>query len=138
MDFSMELRRLHYFVATAEELHVGRAAERLGIAQPALSQQLKVLESSLGVKLFQRVGRGIELSDAGLAFLPEARSAIAQTDRAWTVARRAARGEQGRIAIGYVGSAMLEPALPASDRSLSCALAGCGGRPRDAPGFPTA
>lgn len=108
----MELRRLRYFVATSEELHMGRAAERLGIAQPALSQQLKVLETSLGVRLFQRVGRGIGLSPAGQVFLPEARAAIAQTDLAWTAARRAASGEQGCIVIGYVGSAMLEPALP--------------------------
>lgn len=109
----MELRRLRYFVVTAEEQHVARAAERLGIAQPALSQQLKVLEQSLGVRLFERVGRGIRLSEVGAQFLPAARDTLAQAERAMQVAEAAARGALGNIEIGYVGSAMLEDQLPA-------------------------
>lgn len=108
----MDLRRLRYFIVTAEEMHVGRAAERLNIAQPALSQQIKVLENTLGVRLFHRVRRGIELTDAGKAFLPEVRAAIAQADKAFEIARGVARGETGCIAIGHVGSAMMEPHLP--------------------------
>lgn len=108
----MELRRFRYFIATAEELHVGRAAERLGIAQPALSQQIKVLEAALGVRLFHRIRRGIELTDAGTAFLPEVRAAVAQADKAVEIARGTGRGELGKIEIGYVGSAMMEPHLP--------------------------
>lgn len=108
----MELRRFRYFIATADELHVGRAAEKLGIAQPALSQQIKVLEMALGVRLFHRIRRGIELTDAGVAFLEEARAVIAQADKAVQIARRVGRGELGQIEIGYVGSAMMEPHLP--------------------------
>jgi len=109
----MELRRLRYFLVTAEELHVARAAEKLGIAQPALSQQLKVLEQSLGVRLFERAGRGIRLSAVGLSFLPEARATVAQAERAMQVAEAAARGALGAIEIGYVASAMLDEQLPA-------------------------
>ena len=105
----MELRRLHYFVVTAEELHMGRAAERLEIAQPALSQQIKVLETSLGVRLFERVRRGIQLSPVGEAFLPRAIETLAAAARATEVAHGAARGEIGQIEIGYFGTAMIEP-----------------------------
>jgi DNA-binding transcriptional LysR family regulator len=108
----MELRRLRYFIVTAEELHVGRAAEKLGIAQPALSQQLKVLEQALGVRLFERIGRGIQLTPVGELFLPEARATVAQADRAANIARGAARGDLGRVEIGYVESAMIEPQFP--------------------------
>lgn len=108
----MSLRRFRYFVAVAAELHVGRAAEYLGIAQPALSQQLRILEETLDVRLLRRVGRGIALTEAGAAFLPEAQAAIAQSERAIDVARRTARGELGAINIGYVNTAMLEPDLP--------------------------
>lgn len=108
----MELKRFRSFVATAEELHVGSAAERLGIAQPALSQQIKVLEAALGVRLFHRVRRGIELTEAGEAFLREIRAVIAQADKAVEIARGVGRGERGQIEIGYVGSAMMEPSLP--------------------------
>jgi DNA-binding transcriptional LysR family regulator len=108
----MSLRRFRYFVTVAKELHVGRAAETLGIAQPALSQQLRILEDALGVRLLRRVGRGIALTEAGAAFLPEALAVIAQSERAVGIARRTARGELGTINIGYVNTAMLEPDLP--------------------------
>ncbi|MGO4479782.1 LysR substrate-binding domain-containing protein [Massilia sp. 2TAF26] len=108
----MDLKRLRYFVTTAEELHVARAAERLGIAQPALSQQLRVLEETLGTRLFERAGRGIRLSAVGAVFLPEARATLRQAEQAQAAVHAAARGQLGRLEIGYVASAMLEDDLP--------------------------
>lgn len=108
----MTNRRFECFVTAARELHIGRAAERLGIAQPALSQQIRALEQSVGARLLRRVGRGIALTEAGAAFLPEAVAALEQEARAVHVARRAARGELGEISIGYVNTAMLGAELP--------------------------
>ncbi|HWK66906.1 MAG TPA: LysR substrate-binding domain-containing protein [Rhizobiaceae bacterium] len=101
----IELRHLRYFLAVAEELNFGRAAERLGIAQPNLSQQIKSLEEIVGALLFDRTQRSVRLTAAGLQFLPEARESLAHAERGLVVARRAGRGEIGRIAVGYVGSA---------------------------------
>jgi len=103
----VELRHLRYFVAVAEELHFGRAAERLHIAQPPLSQQIRRLERLLGVTLFHRTNRRVELTDAGRAFLVEARLTLAQADHAAEVASRAARGEIGQLVVGYMASAEL-------------------------------
>ena len=101
----MELRHLRYFVAVAEELNFGRAAERLRIAQPPLSRQVRDLERELGTALFERVPRGVELTPAGRAFLPEARLTLAQAERAQRTAQRAAQGETGRLRVGFVEAA---------------------------------
>lgn len=101
----IELRHLRYFIATAEELNFGRAAERLGIAQPGLSQQIKALENIVGTPLFDRTHRSVQLTLAGELFANEARKTIAQAEMALMAARQAGRGEVGRIAVGYVGSA---------------------------------
>lgn len=110
----MELRHLRYFVVLAEELHFARAAERLRIAQPGLTQQIQALERELGVRLFHRTKRSVELSDAGVLLLEEARLTLAQAERAELVARRAGRGELGRVEIGYVGSAAYSGVLSAT------------------------
>lgn len=107
----MELRHLRYFVAVAEELHFGRAAERLNMAQPPLSQQIRALEDELGVKLFDRAHRRVRLTDAGETFLRRAWRILESAELAAGEARRAARGELGRIAVGIMSSAML-PTFP--------------------------
>jgi DNA-binding transcriptional LysR family regulator len=100
----MELRHLRYFVAVAEERHFGRAAERLHIAQPPLSQQIRRLEAELGVELLHRTTRRVELSPAGELLLDRARSIIATSDLAVEDCRRAAAGELGRLSVGFTGS----------------------------------
>ena len=104
----MELRHLRYFVAVAEELHFGRAAKRLYIAQPPLSLQIQQLEEELGVSLFKRTNRRVELTDAGQAFLDEAYKILAHVEQAKLLAQRAARGEIGKLALGFVSSAAFE------------------------------
>lgn len=89
-----------------------RAAERLGIQQPPLSQQIRQLEDELGVQLFRRKPRGVELTDAGTAFLEHARVILAQVERASATTRRTARGEQGRVAVGFTSSAPFHPFVP--------------------------
>jgi len=108
----MELRQFRNFVAVAEELHFARAAERLGITQPALSQQIKAIEQRLGTRLFVRAKRRVELTQAGTVLLTEARSVLERAERAVALVRRAGRGETGRVEIGYVGAAMVQPTLP--------------------------
>jgi len=99
---SMELRHLRYFVMVASELHVGRAAQRLFISQPALSQQLRGLEDELGLKLLERNRRGLRLTPEGEAFLTEARAVVQQADRAVEVARALAEGASGTLRMSYV------------------------------------
>ena len=114
----MELRHLRYFVAVAEERHFGRAAARLHIAQPPLSQQIRRFEAELGEPLLYRTTRSVELAPAGEVLLERAREILAAVDSAIDDARRAARGEYGRLAIGFTGSstyAML-PALAVAMR----------------------
>lgn len=103
----MELRHIRCFVAVAEELHFGRAAERLRMAQPPLSQHIQRLEEELGVRLFDRSTRRVTLTRPGEAFLHRARQVLEATDRATNEARRVDRGELGALAIGYMSSATL-------------------------------
>ena len=104
----MDLRRLRYFIAVAEELHFGRAAARLRIAQPPLSQQIRLLEQEIGVTLFNRSTRRVELTAAGRALLAEGRSVFEHAERAVRMAQRASRGEVGHLAIGFVPAADLD------------------------------
>lgn len=109
----MDPRQIRCFIEVADCLHFGRAAEQLGIAQSALSRHIQMLESTLGVRLFARNKRSpIHLTEAGASFLAEARTAIAQLEKAEMTARQAARGECGRIEIGYVASATYSGLLP--------------------------
>jgi DNA-binding transcriptional LysR family regulator len=102
----MELRHLRYFVAVGEELHFRRAAERLHMSQPPLSQQIRALEEEIAVQLFTRNQRRVELTAAGAAFLIRAREILQAVEDAAREARRVQRGEVGRLAVGFVGSAM--------------------------------
>ena len=105
-DCPMELRHLRYFVVVAEELHFRRAAERLHMSQPPLSQQIRALEEEVGATLLLRNQRQVELTAAGAAFLERAREILTLVEDAALEARRVQRGEVGRLAIGFVGSAM--------------------------------
>ena len=98
----MKLHQLRYFVTVAEELHFGRAASRLRMAQPPLSRQIHELENELATRLFNRTNRGVELTDAGRILLEEARTALAQVDYAAQAARRAGQGEIGQLVVGVV------------------------------------
>jgi DNA-binding transcriptional LysR family regulator len=113
----MELRHLRYFVVVAEERHFGRAATRLHIAQPPLSAQIRQLEADLGVALFTRTTRKVELTPAGEEYLLRARVILASVDAAVAEVGRVAAGEQGRLAIGFTGSATYE-LLPSLVRVL--------------------
>ncbi|HJV08005.1 MAG TPA: LysR substrate-binding domain-containing protein [Chromobacteriaceae bacterium] len=110
----MELRHLRYFVAVAEELHFTRAAARLHIGQPPLSQQIQALEAELGVPLFCRHQRKVSLTEAGQHFLRRARKILADTQDAADEARRVARGELGELRVGFTSSLPLAPILPAA------------------------
>jgi DNA-binding transcriptional LysR family regulator len=100
----MELRQLSSFVAVAEELHFRRAAERLHLAQPSVSQQIRTLEAELGVPLFQRNRRGAQLTAAGAALLPEAKALLGRADQAAALARATASGERGRLRLSLTRS----------------------------------
>jgi DNA-binding transcriptional LysR family regulator len=101
----LDLRRLHYFVTVAEELHFGRAAARLHVAQPSLSQQIRTLEQELGVELLRRDHRRVELTRAGAALLREGRRVLAQAQRAEDAARAVGAGVAGSLVVGFMGSA---------------------------------
>lgn len=100
---NITLVQLSYFVAVAEELHFGRAAQRLHIAQPPLSQAIRTLESNLGVALFERTSRHVALTGAGAQLLPAAREALAAIDHAVNIARAAAAAQAGVLRVGFLG-----------------------------------
>src|SRR5688572_8509814 len=100
-----ELRLIRYFVAVAEELHFGRAAARLHVAQPGLSQQIQSLERRLGVRLLERTSRQVRLTPAGSLLLTEGRRLLGETERAVDRVRRTGRGEIGRVTVAAIGSA---------------------------------
>ncbi|MEM8831292.1 MAG: LysR family transcriptional regulator [Cyanobacteria bacterium P01_G01_bin.19] len=102
----MELRHLKYFVAVAEELHFGRAAAKVHITQPVISNQIRRLEKELGVKLFFRTKRTVELTEPGKVFYEDAIQILAQVEQAVVKVKRASRGEIGSLIIGYTGPAL--------------------------------
>lgn len=116
----MELRHLSAFVAVAEELHFGRAAKRLQMAQPPLSQQIRRLEKELGVQLFERNTRSVRLTSAGEAFLQPVRTVLDDLDTAVRAARAAGLGEYGRVSIGFAGASSHET-LPRLTRAVRAA-----------------
>ena len=117
----MEIKHLRSFVTLAEELHFGRAAQRLSIVQPALSMQIKMLEEELGVRLFERNRHSVALTEVGTIFLPEARATLHQSAHAADVARAGGRGEIGRVRLGFVSSVLPE-LLPTLVRALHARL----------------
>jgi DNA-binding transcriptional LysR family regulator len=104
-SIGVDVRRLRYFIAVAEEMHFGRAAQRLNVAQPALSRQIAALEAALGVTLFDRTRSQIKATEAAVALLPQARDVLRRIDQAALTARRAAEGGTGILNVGFVGSA---------------------------------
>ena len=116
---AMELRHLRYFLAVAEERHVTRAAARLGLKQPPLSQQIHALEKELGIKLFTRLPRGVALTPAGQGFLEDARALLSGVERAASRARASAMGQPDRISIGLTTSAALHPGVTRALRAYA-------------------
>lgn len=115
---SLGLRQVRYFIAVAEEGHITRAAERLGMQQPPLSRQIRLLEQELKVQLFRRLPRGVELTSAGKALFREAKLMLAQFDRAIESTQRAARGEQGSLCVGVAPTASFNPFVPKAIRAF--------------------
>jgi DNA-binding transcriptional LysR family regulator len=105
--YNMELRHLRYFVAVAEELHFGRAAQRLMLSQPPLSQQIKALEKEVGTTLLMRTCRRVELTEAGRAYLLEARDILSRVEIAARSAQRAGNGHKGKLFVGYMAYAAI-------------------------------
>lgn len=101
----LDLRRLRYVITVADELHFGRAAERLHIAQPALSQQIKAFEESLGVRVFTRTTRSVSLTPVGERLVERTRRILAEADATVAEVQRMARGEEGTLRLGFIGSA---------------------------------
>jgi len=120
----IELRRLRAFVATAEEGHVTRAAERLGMQQPPLTRLLRALEAELGTPLLRRLPRGVRPTEAGLVLLEEARAVLARATALEERVRQAGRGEAGRLAVGFTSSAALHPFVPGVLRRFRAAVPG--------------
>ena len=119
---ALTLRHLRCFAAVAEEGNITRAAERLGMQQPPLSQLIKAIERELGAQLFLRQARGVALTEAGRTLLDHAHTLLAQYDRTLEATRAAARGEQGRILVGVMPTAPFHPFVPSSIRAFRVAV----------------
>jgi DNA-binding transcriptional LysR family regulator len=115
---AMELRHIRYFLAVAEERHFTRAAARVGIGQPPLSQQIKDLEGEIGAALFHRVPHGVELTEAGKAFLAGVKEMPLFAERATMAAQRAARGELGSLRVGFTSTATFNVVVPSAIRTF--------------------
>ncbi len=118
----MELRQIQYFIAIAELEHFGRASQRLRIAQPALSRQVKLLEAELGTLLFERLPRGVRLTEAGRVFLERTRGLVQQLDHAVLETRAAAEGRAGALRLGVIEVAAWEGVVPESLRRFRAAF----------------
>ena len=118
---TLDLRKLRAFVYVAEERHFGRAAERLFVAQPALSQTIKALEAQIGVQLLDRSTRRVDLTPAGARLLERAHGILDAIDDAVAEARRIDAGEQGSLRLGFIGSASFG-LMPALARAVGDAL----------------
>jgi DNA-binding transcriptional LysR family regulator len=114
----LDIRQLHYFVAVAEDEHVGRAAERLHISQSPLSRQIAQLEEKLGLTLFERSQQRIRLTTDGRTFLEETKAFLTHANRLESLARRLGRGDEGGLCIGYLENAMHSGVLPTALRAL--------------------
>lgn len=121
---ALDLRQLRYFLAVAEEGSITRAAERLGMGQPPLSQQIKVLEARLGLRLFRRKPRGVELTEGGQVLLVEARVILTRLEHAERAALSTARGQQGKLQVGVAPTAPFHPFVPRVIRSFREAFPG--------------
>ncbi|MFE0923233.1 LysR substrate-binding domain-containing protein [Streptomyces nigra] len=119
----MEIRQLRYFLAVAEECHFGRAAARLHLAQPALSQQIKQLEGELGIALFHRTTRQVALTEAGRQLADHARTLVGGEERARAHLHELAAGRAGRVSVGFIGTATYD-VLPRVARTVRAQLPG--------------
>src|SRR5271168_5203314 len=115
---TVELRHIRYFLAVAEEQHFTRAAAKVGIGQPPLSQQIKDLEREVGAALFHRLAHGAELTEAGKAFLTGVKEMPLIAERASMAARRAARGETGSLRVGFTATATFNVVVPSAIRTF--------------------
>ena len=124
----MELRHLRYFTAVAEEQNVTRAAARLHVSQPPLSRQIRDLEEELGVELFKRTAKSLELTEAGKIFLNEARAVLLRSDAAVQTVRAVAKGARGQVRVGYAPSLTVE-ILPSGAEIIRTGTSGDARRP---------
>ena len=118
LEMILELRHIRYFLAVAEERHFTRAAAKIGIGQPPLSQQIKDLEGEVGAALFHRLAHGAELTEAGKAFLAGVKEMPLAAEKATMAARRAARGETGSLRVGFTASAAFNVVVPSTIRAF--------------------
>jgi DNA-binding transcriptional LysR family regulator len=114
----MELRHLRYFVAVAEEEHLGRAARRLHVSPPPLSKQIRQLEEELGAALFARVGRGLKLTEAGRVFLERARAVLSEVARSVAAVQATSRGDRGHLTVGFTETGPHAEIVPAATAEL--------------------